>query len=329
MLTWPHTHNDWAAQLAEVERVFIQLTREISLRELCLIVCFDKQHRQRIESLLLDAQVDRKNLRFGIAPSNDVWARDHGPMTIFVDDEIHLLDFKFNGWDNKFPSTLDNQITLKLASQQAWGHHSVKPVQLVLEGGSIESDGHGTLMLTASCLLESRRNPNLDKEKMETHLKRHFGSRHFLWLRHGHLVGDDTDGHIDTLARFCDENTIAYMACDDLQDEHYAALQQMKAELTAFRTQSNQTYKLVPLPLPTEKYNEQLQRLPASYANFLIINKAVLVPTYNDAHDDQALHALQSCFPDREIVGINCLPLIQQHGSLHCVGMQLPAGVLS
>ena len=328
MLTWPHKFNDWAAQLERVEKVFINIAHEISLRELVLIVCFDEAHRHHIENALRDSPRRKDKLRFAIAPSNDVWARDHGPITVIEEDTISLLDFIFNGWDNKFPSILDNQITLRLASQQTWGMHPVKPVKLVLEGGGIESDGNGSLMLTSSCLLESNRNPNLDKGQIEKQLASYFGSENFLWLNHGHLAGDDTDGHIDTLARFCDENTITYVACDDPQDEHYDSLQQMKAELETFRTRAKQAYKLIPLPMPSAKYDEHLQRLPATYANFLIINKAVLVPTYEDSNDEQALHALQSCFPDREIIGIDCTPLIQQFGSLHCVTMQLPAGIL-
>lgn len=328
MLTWPHAKNDWADLLGEVESVFINLAHQISLHELVLIVCFDHKHQQHIKQLLAQTQTVKKNLRFSIAPSNDVWARDHGPFTVSNEDSFTLLDFTFNGWDNKFPSSLDNQITLKLANQRAWDSHSVKPINFVLEGGAIESDGKGTLMLTASCLLTSNRNPNMDKENIEKQLSRYLGAEHFLWLNHGYLVGDDTDGHIDTLARFCDENTIAYVACDDPQDEHYAELLLMKVELKSFRDRRNEPFKLIPLPMPSAKYHEHVQRLPATYANFLILNGAVLVPTYDDRHDEQALSALQSCFPDRKIIGIDCSPMIHQFGSLHCVTMQLPAGVL-
>ena len=329
MLTWPHKFNDWAAQLAQVEQVFINIAREISLRERVLIVCYDEEHQQHITACLQQAQARLEQLRFAIAPSNDVWARDHGPISVYQDDSLTLLDFIFNGWDNKFPASLDNQINLKLAAQHSWGAHPLKPIKLVLEGGGIEADGQGSLMITASCLLESQRNPNLDQAQMEKQLSQYLGSERFLWLHHGHLAGDDTDGHIDTLARFCDAGTIAYVACDDPQDEHYDALQQMKLELEAFRTANGQPYRLVPLPMPAAKYDEALQRLPATYANFLIINGAVLVPTYDDAQDENALQAIQGCFSDREIVGIDCLALIQQYGSLHCVSMQLPAGILN
>lgn len=329
MLTWPHEKNDWADLLGEVEDVFLNLTYQISRRERVLIVCFDENHQQHIEQLLAQNQSNKENLRFAIAPSNDVWARDYGPITVSDEDSLTLLDFTFDGWDNKFPSSLDNQITLRLANLRAWENHSVKPINFVLEGGAIESDGHGTLLLTANCLLDSSRNPHMNRAQIEKQLSKYLGVDHFLWLNHGQLVGDDTDGHIDTLARFCDGNTIAYVACDDPLDDHYASLKQMEAELKSFRNHDGQPYTLVPLPLPSAKYHEHIQRLPATYANFLIINDAVLVPTYNDANDEHTLNALQSCFPQREIVGIDCNPLIQQFGSLHCATMQLPAGVLS
>lgn len=328
MLTWPHAQNDWAELLPEVEKVFIQLAQHISQREKVLLVCFDEKHCEHVRSCLQNSATLMARLRFAIAPSNDVWARDHGPVSVAHDHSITLLDFTFNGWDNKFPSSLDNQITLRLANQSAWGSSSIKPVSLVLEGGAIESDGKGTLMLTTSCLLESDRNPGMGKQQMEKQLATHLGAEHFLWLSHGHLQGDDTDGHIDTLARFCDEHTIAYVACDDPLDEHYDSLKQMEAELNSFRSKNGEAYTLVPLPWPSAKYHEHVQRLPATYANFLIINDAVLVPTYNDASDAQALQTLQSCFPQREIIAIDCSPLIHQFGSLHCVTMQLPAGVL-
>ncbi len=200
---------------------------------------------------------------------------------------------------------------------------------MILEGGSIEVDGTGALMTTAHCLLSSTRNPDLKREQIEKQLGEYLGINRFLWLKHGELIGDDTDGHIDTLARFCDPETIAYVACDDPQDEHYPGLQMMKQELQSFCAATGKPYKLVALPMPRAIYDNHGNRLPATYANFLIINNAVLVPAYQDANDKQALAILKSCFPDREVIGVNCLPLLQQYGSLHCLTMQLPAGVLT
>ena len=189
-------------------------------------------------------------------------------------------------------------------------------------------DGSGTLLTTARCLLAPTRNPKLTQDGLEARLKELLGLDRILWLQHGHLTGDDTDSHIDTLARFCDARTIAYVACADPDDEHHAELKAMEEELRALRAADGRPYRLVPLPWPRARYDDDGRRLPATYANFLIINGAVLVPTYDDPADGPALARLRECFPGREIIGVDCLPLIYQYGSLHCVTMQLPEGVL-
>ena len=197
----------------------------------------------------------------------------------------------------------------------------------VLEGGSIESDGAGTLMTTSQCLLSPNRNEHLTQPQVEEFLKSSFGVERVLWINHGYLAGDDTDSHVDTLARFCDVDTIAYVQCDDKTDEHYASLKLMERELKSFKTLEGNPYRLIPLPMADARYEGE-QRLPATYANFLIVNGALLVPTYRSPKDEQALSALREAFPDREVVGVDCSALIHQHGSLHCVTMQLPYYVL-
>jgi agmatine deiminase len=197
-----------------------------------------------------------------------------------------------------------------------------------LEGGSIESDGCGTLLTTSQCLLNPNRNPDLNSEQIEKELRDTLGCQRILWLHHGHLLGDDTDAHVDTLARLAPNDTILYVVCDDPRDEHYPALSRMAEELAAFRTEAGQPYRLLPLPWPAARFDDDGQRLPATYANFLIINGAVLVPTYDDPQDAQALITVGAAFPDREIIGIDCSAIILQHGSLHCLTMQLPQGVL-
>ena len=200
---------------------------------------------------------------------------------------------------------------------------------LVLEGGSTESDGRGTILTTAECLLNPNRSPHLTQEEIEATLGASLGADRFLWLEHGFLAGDDTDSHVDTLARLCPDDTIVYVRCDDPGDEHHPALAAMEAELRGFRTREGKPYRLVPLPWPRPQTDSEGHRLPATYANFLVINGAVLVPTYGDRSDAAALAAVGSAFPGREAIGIDCRPLILQHGSLHCVTMQLPKGVLS
>jgi agmatine/peptidylarginine deiminase len=198
---------------------------------------------------------------------------------------------------------------------------------LVLEGGSLESDGKGTILTTSECLLSKNRNEHLSKIQIEQHLKENFGAERVLWLNHGYLAGDDTDSHIDTLARFCNEKTIAYVGCENPEDEHYEALLQMKKELQQFTDVNGNHYQLVELPLPDACFDEDGKRLPATYANFTIVNGAVLVPVYGVLQDEKALEILQNCFPKREIIGVNCRILIEQHGSLHCVTMQYPEQV--
>ncbi len=329
MLTWPHDRGDWAPLLARVEPVFARIAREISRREGVLIVCRDETLRRRVLQQLREAgaRLDRIDTR--IAPSNDSWARDHGPITVLDDhDAPRLLDFTFNGWGGKYPADLDDAISANLARQGAFGGTPREHIDLVLEGGSIDSDGHGRLLTTEACLLSPQRNPQLGKAAIEQALRKHLGAHDILWLKHGALAGDDTDSHIDTLARFCDPHTIAHVSCDDPADEHYAELQAMQAELQALRDANGQPYRLLPLPLPAARFNADGKRLPATYANFLIINGAVLMPAYSDPQDSVARQRLQTGFPDRAIIAIDARPLIEQFGSLHCVTMQLPAGVL-
>lgn len=327
-LTWPNDRGDWAPYLDEVEPVFIDIAREVARRERLIISCYDPAHCQIVTDRLLAAGVNMVNVQLFAIPSNDTWARDHGPITVFVDQQPQLLDFIFNGWGGKYAAELDTQITAKLITAGAFtvNHQSVN---LVLEGGGIETDGEGTLLTTTSCLLAPTRNPQFNQIQLEAQLGSLLGVDRFLWLHNGHLEGDDTDGHIDTLARFCSPDTIAYQGCNDPHDEHYPVLDAMAAELRTLRTREGKPYRLVELPWPQPKHNEEGKRLPGTYANFLIINGAVLVPTYQDPADAAALDALHGCFPDREIVGIDCSALILQFGSLHCVTMQLPRGVLT
>jgi len=327
MLTWPHFHSDWRPWLAQADRSFAELTTVISRRQRLVISCYDETHRAHVQGLLASVGAEQERIRFYTVPSNDTWARDYGPITVYRNGQPVLLNFRFNGWGQKFEYALDDQITEHLHALGAFGNTPLEPIDLILEGGSIESDGQGTLLTTSACLLATNRN-GLSREALESQLAALLGIERFLWLDHGHLAGDDTDSHIDTLARFCDPATIVYQACADPHDEHFAALKAMQEELKTFRTAAGTPYRLLPLPLPKAQFNPDGRRLPASYANFLIINGAVLMPTYDDPADALALKRLQNGFPGREIVGVPCLTLIQQYGSLHCVTLQLPKGVL-
>lgn len=313
-----------------MEGVFVQLACEIALRELVLIVAEHERARNHIARELHEHGIDAARVRFAISPSNDVWARDHGPICVSRQDQPVLLDFRFNGWGRKYPFEEDDQITSRLFEQHVFNDQvAIEPVDLVLEGGSIESDGAGTLLTTSRCLLSPTRNPKLTRAAIEARLMDCLGVSRVLWLEHGFLAGDDTDSHVDTLARFCDPETIACVSCPDREDEHHEEIAAMVSELAALRTSQGQAYRIVPLPWPHVKLNAAGERLPATYANFLIINEAVLVPTYDDPADHEALERLAGCFPGRDIVAIPALPLIHQYGSVHCVAMQLPRGVIT
>ncbi|MDX1913108.1 MAG: agmatine deiminase family protein [Saprospiraceae bacterium] len=320
-LTFPHRDTDWVGVLEEVLPCFIAIANAIRRFQPVLIVCHDVAATRALFTNGLE------NLVFVEAASNDTWARDHGAIAIEENDQPVLLDFVFNGWGLKFPADKDNLISRHLYNKGVF-HAALRHGGMVLEGGALESDGKGTLLTTAECLLSPNRNPHWSKQEVEAELKKLFGLERVLWLHHGYLAGDDTDSHIDTLARFCSPDTIAYVQCPDLKDEHYDALKKMETELKAFRTADGQAYRLIALPWPDACYDADGQRLPATYANFLLINGAVLVPTYEVLQDAAALAVFRELFPRHEIIGINCRPLILQHGSLHCVTMQYPVGVV-
>ena len=291
-LTWPHEGTDWAPILDEITAIYENMASEIRKREPLLIV----------DSI----------------PHNDTWARDHGFITVEEDSVLFLLDFKFNGWGEKFEAALDNEINKHLYEQGLVKGTYEDHLDFVLEGGSIESDGKGTVFTTECCLMAPHRNQPLTKEEIEERLKEWLGAERIVWLQHGSLIGDDTDGHIDTLVRICPNDTLLYTG----GDKDHPDLAEMEKELQDLQTLDGKPYRLLKLPLPRPIYDDG-DRLPATYANYLIVNGAVLVPTYKQPDlDQEAMDVIQQAFPDREIVGIDCCAVIKQHGSLHCCTMQ-------
>jgi len=320
-LTWPHAESDWGYLIDEVEVCFAYIAEAVAYRQPLIIVCKDIETvKKKINSKCWG------NISFYEIPSNDTWARDHGGITVFDDDQPVIYDFCFNGWGMKFAACQDNLITRTLYKTGAFpGFGYTNMNFFVFEGGSIESDGQGTLLTTKECLLSPNRNDSLSKSEIEECLKQFFGAERILWLKNGYLAGDDTDSHIDTLARFCAPDTIAYLKCTDTTDQHFDALAKMEADLKAFSQPNGEPYKLIALPMTPPVFDpEDGHRLPATYANFLIINGAVLLPVYNCETDNEAIQAIHVAFPDREVVPIDCSLLIRQHGSLHCVTMQYP-----
>ena len=328
LLVWPHAGTDWAGDLPAVENVYLELARAITPRERLLVVCHDGPHQVRVSRLLKTEGIDQRQIRYAIAPSDDTWARDFGPLTVHADGQPRLLDFRFNGWGGKYPHARDDAITATLHGEGLFDDVPLERIDLVLEGGAIDTDGEGTLLTTVSCLLDARRNPGLDQAALEERLSRYLGLDRIHWLTHGWLDGDDTDGHVDMLVRFCDPGTLAVTVCDDPNDRHYRELAALRDEAAALRDSRGRPYRILELPIPAPIHDDDGRRLPASYANFLIINEAVLVPLYADPNDALAMATLAGAFAEREIIGIDCRPLIRQNGSLHCLTMQLPAGTL-
>jgi agmatine deiminase len=322
LMAWPHENTEWV-NLEAVQDVTIEIARAVTDFEHLVMAAPDAaQTRKR----LARANVPLERVHLFQIDTNDTWARDFGPLTVFDANKPIMLDFTFNGWGLKFRSDLDNQITRKLAAMGAFGKAALETQGLVLEGGSIESDGQGTILTTSSCLLSPNRNPHLLRSGLEEFLCHSFGAKRVLWIENGAIAGDDTDSHVDTLARFCPNDVIVFTACEDQTDVHYGPLRAMAEELRTFRTLDGRPYRLLALPLPKPVYDEEGRRLPATYANFLVINGAVIVPLYGTPTDSTALQIIEEAFPERKIIGIGCLPLLTGNGSLHCITMQLPKG---
>lgn len=323
-LTWPHEDTDWVDILDEVTKFYVSLSKEILKHTQLLVVCANSAEIKKHFT-----STEQQDLTLVEIESNDTWTRDHGAISVFINGKPAIYDFGFNAWGLKFAANYDNLISQKLFEKNIFktdvSYHN--HLNFILEGGAIESDGEGTLLTTSKCLLAPNRNQPQTKEAIEEFLIKTLGLKQVLWLNHGYLSGDDTDNHIDTLARLCDKNTIAYVQCTDESDEHYQELKKMEEELALFRTLDGEPYKLIALPMAEAVY-EQEYRLPATYANFLIMDSVVLLPTYSTEKDSIAKEQLQKAFPNKEIIGIDCRTLIKQHGSLHCITMQYPKGFL-
>jgi agmatine deiminase len=328
-LSWPHKEESWPGAFEPVPEVFAQIAAVLAESELVRINVSDEEMAESASRLLRRGGVKPEAVRFHFNPTNDAWVRDHGPIYVTresaaVDDcrsRRAIIDWEYNAWGNKYPPCdLDNAVPSRIAAES--GETRFVP-GIVMEGGSIDVNGRGTLLTTEACLLNPNRNPRLSKADIERFLRDYLGVRHFLWLGDG-IVGDDTDGHIDDLTRFVAPDTVVTLIEEDPQDANYEPLQDNLKRLQSMRDQDGQPFKIVTLPMPGPMYFNE-QRLPASYANFYIANRRVLVPVYNHKHDQVALEALQRLFPDRLVLGIDCTPLVWGLGAIHCVTQQQPA----
>lgn len=325
LIAWPHEDTDWADRLGDVEETYIALVAAL-VRHTRVVICVANEDLQTYaEARLRSARVDLSRVRFVEVEYDDTWLRDSGPITLRTADGFRLLDFRFTGWGGKFEASRDDELVERLFEHRLFERAERDPIDFALEGGAIETDGAGTLLTTWQCLHE--RHPALDREALSERLAGWLEQDRVLWLDHGYLEGDDTDAHIDTLARFAPGDAIVFQACDDPADAHYAELRAMAEDIAALRTKDGKPYRLFPLPWAKPILDDE-RRLAASYANYLIVDGAVLIPAYGDVADDAAAAVLREAYPGRDIVQVPCRPLIWQNGSLHCITMQLPEGLV-
>lgn len=327
MIAWPHAATDWVYMLDEVEQCYQNLAQAIVEFADLIVVTPEPAH---VEAMLRAKIGDLSRVSIAVTDTNDTWTRDYGPISTISEDGdkdlVVLNDFCFNGWGLKFAADLDNLVTRKLIFNEILGREARyrNELSFVLEGGSIESDGKGTLLTTRRCLLSPNRNGGLTRHEISRHLKDVLGVTKIHWLDHGALEGDDTDSHIDTLARLAPDDTIIYTGCENPADTHYAELSAMRDEIRALRTAEGRPFNLIELPLPAAIHDEDGQRLPATYANYLVVNGGVLVPSYGQPKTDRlASLMIGSAYPGKKVVQVDCRALIRQHGSLHCATMQI------
>ncbi len=322
LMALPNASTDWKDTLEDVLRTYKCLIRTfIDAGEKVLLLVRDKDEAEKIIEI-----AEGVSLRYVEYDFNDTWTRDYGPLTIEIDGEWKALDFGFNGWGLKFAADKDNLASLALVEAGILRKEAYANCRdFILEGGSVESDGHGIVLTTSRCLCSPNRNGGKSKQQIEEALHRLLGAEKILWLDYGALEGDDTDSHIDTLARLCPDNTILFTDCQDKEDPHHEEMDRMHKQLETFTSLQEKQFRLIPLPFPTPQYDKEGQRLPATYANYLATDRNVFFPTYSDPEKDiAAKRAISMAFPGHNIMGIDCRALIVQHGSLHCATMQIP-----
>lgn len=322
-LSWPHKEASWPEKIETIYPVYAQFIKLVSEGQQVNINVVDEAMKQKALRYIVEAGADMHKVRIFIHPTNDAWCRDHGPAFVInplAAQKKIIIDWGYNAWGGKYPPfDLDDNIPTLIAQ-----HYNIPVVYpgIVMEGGSVDFNGKGTVLTTSSCLLNQNRNPHLSQDELEQYLIQYYGVDNVLWLCDG-IVGDDTDGHIDDITRFVNEDTVVTVIETDKQDENYKPLQENLKTLNKLRLENGKQMNVVELPMPGALVYEDM-RLPASYANFYIANKYVVVPTFRDKNDDKALSILQECFPDRKVVGLDSVDIIWGLGSFHCLSQQEP-----
>ena len=322
-LSWPHKEASWPGKIETVYPVYSQFIKLVAEGERVHINVVDEAMKVKALSHLEKAGADLTNIQFFIHPTNDAWCRDHGPAFLVnpkAEQKKIIVDWGYNAWGGKYPPfDLDDNIPTLIANNY---HIPVVYPGIVMEGGSVEFNGKGTLITTTSCLLNQNRNPHLNQHEIESYLHNYYGVDNILWLGDG-IMGDDTDGHIDDLVRFVSDNTVVTVVETNQKDENYKPLQDNLKLLQKLRLENGKQMDIVELPMPAPLIYEDM-RLPTSYANFYISNNYVVVPTFRDKNDEQALHILERCFPDRNVIGLDSWDIIWGLGSFHCLSQQEP-----
>jgi agmatine/peptidylarginine deiminase len=326
VIAWPHEATDWSPRLERIEAAYVGLAGAIARFEPVVVCVANASVRDRASRALAAAGVAAGRVRFVDVEYDDTWLRDSGPLTTSDGHAFRLLDFRFTGWGGKYGAERDDRLIETLIARGLFRSATHERIDWALEGGAIESDGKGTILTTWRCL--HQRHLDMDREEMTSRLADAFGAERVLWLDHGYLEGDDTDAHIDTLARFAPDDAIVFQACDDMADPHYDQLARMREELCALRTSEDHPYTLHALPWARAIVDDG-RRLAASYANYLVVNGGVIVPAYGDPNDARAAEVIGNAHPGREIVPVDARPLIWQNGSVHCLTMQIPKGALA
>jgi agmatine deiminase len=322
-LSWPHKEESWPGKINTIYKPYCEFIKVISEGELVRINVVNDQMAAFAKEQLLKAGVDLNRIEFFEFPTNDAWCRDHGPAFLINPGtkEKVIVDWGYNAWGDKYPPyDLDDVIPTKIAQQLSL---PVYHPGIVMEGGSVDFNGKGTVLTTTACLLNKNRNPHLNQQQIEAYLQNYYGVEQVLWLGDG-IIGDDTDGHIDDITRFVNENTVVTVIEENKNDENYHILQENLQTLKTIRLLNGKQLNIIELPMPEPVYYDG-QRLPASYANFYISNAAVVVPTYRSKNDNKALDILKQCFPDRKVVGIDSTDIIWGLGSFHCLSQQEPS----
>ena len=323
-LSWPHKEASWPDKIETIYSPYCLFIKEVAKGQRVNINVADEVMKAFALAHLETAGVNLDQIRFYFFPTNDAWCRDHGPAFLInptAEVKKVIVKWNYNAWGEKYPPhDLDNQIPIKIAAEL--GIPCFKP-GMVMEGGSVEFNGKGTLLTSEACLLNENRNPHLNQAQIERYLQDFYGVNHILWVGDG-IVGDDTDGHIDDITRFVNEDTVVTVVEENKSDENHHLLQENLDRLKKMRLEDGKQMNVVELPMPSPVIYDD-QRLPASYANFYIANESVIVPTFRDKNDQKALDILTDCFPNRRIVGIDSTDIIWGLGSFHCLSQQEPA----